>query len=326
VIAIIAILIGLLLPAVQKVRESAARTSCTNNLKQIGIAVLAFHDGKKYFPGNHRSPVAASIRERWFTRILPYLDQANISNLYDESTNWDSATNLPLTSTQLNVAVCPSTPNPNRLDGDPAPPNTWATATGVVAATDYAAVYGLHPYFLTSNPSITTTNTGGLLVKSVGNTPDTPVAISDVTDGTSNTIWAVESAGKPFLYNGSPATQQSPNWQTTGVNGGGWARPASDIWLIGSTDRTGTTPGGPFTINTANGFAHPSGYPDTSAPLALGTDGSGAIFSFHTKGANAVFADGSVHFISQDIAVTTIAALVTRAGGEVVPGGATAGY
>src|ERR1700720_537205 len=90
VIAIIAILIGLLVPAVQKVRDAANRTSCANNLKQIGLALHNYHDTKKYFPGNHRPKAAAAVRARWFTKLLPYLDQAVLYKNYDETTNWDS--------------------------------------------------------------------------------------------------------------------------------------------------------------------------------------------------------------------------------------------
>src|SRR5207248_1666645 len=74
VIAIIAVLMGLILPAVQKAREAANRTECANNLKQIGLALHNFHDAKKYFPGNHRPSALTSARERWFTKLLPFLE------------------------------------------------------------------------------------------------------------------------------------------------------------------------------------------------------------------------------------------------------------
>src|SRR5262249_23570536 len=92
VIAIIAVLIGLLLPAVQKARESANRIQCQNNLKQIALATQTYHDANRAFPQNHRPERAAgpAVRERWFTVILPYIEQSVIFNQYDETSNWDS--------------------------------------------------------------------------------------------------------------------------------------------------------------------------------------------------------------------------------------------
>lgn len=314
VIAIIATLIALLLPAVQKVRDAANRTSCQNNLKQIGLALHGYHDTKKHFPGNTR-PVstANSARMRWLTKALPYLEQGNTAKLYDATTNWDSATNLPLTSIPLQVAQCPSSPEPNRLDGNPALTNSWATTVASVATSDYAGVYGLHPTFLTAN-ALTQPNPEGAVSKTDGKN----FAIADFTDGTSNTIYAIESCGRPYLYIGG--VRQGSAWQTTGVNGGGWARPASDMWILG-TSKDGTAVGGPYTINANNGFDHQQKYPIQQGSPPLGSDGTSQPFSFHTGGAHALFADGSVHFLADDIIPGTFGALVTRAGGEVTPSG-----
>lgn len=311
VVAIIAVLLGLLLPAVQKARESANRASCQNNLKQIGLALHGYHDSKGYFPGNQRPFATSSVRERWFTKILPYLDQGNIYSKYDETTNWDSPANLPFTSTFLKVAVCPSAPEPNRLDSNPAGPLGWA-APGTVAATDYGALYGVHNTFLQAN-GFTTQNWEGMLTKVDGR----HVTTAEVTDGTSNTIFVAESAGRPFLYN-QGGVRQNASFQIQGVNGGGWCRPASDLWLIGSS-KDGTQVGGPFTINATNGFDHQQQYPLQIGSPPLGVDPSGQIFAFHPGGANVLFADGSVRLLDQSIAPGIIGSLVTRAGGEVVP-------
>src|ERR1700730_17257487 len=90
VVAVIAVLVALLLPAVQKVREASNRTQCANNLKQIGLAALNYDDATKSFPQNHRptSAAAATVRERWFTHLLPYLDQGPLYSQYDETSNW----------------------------------------------------------------------------------------------------------------------------------------------------------------------------------------------------------------------------------------------
>src|ERR1700680_211088 len=119
VIAIIAILIGLLVPAVQKVRSAAARLQCQNNLKQIGLALHNYHDTYHAFPSNIRPSSVLSVRERWVTFLLPYLEQNALFNHYNPVLNWSDPANLPVTSTPLRLMQCPSTPNPDRLDGDP---------------------------------------------------------------------------------------------------------------------------------------------------------------------------------------------------------------
>jgi prepilin-type N-terminal cleavage/methylation domain-containing protein/prepilin-type processing-associated H-X9-DG protein len=335
VIAIIAILIGLLLPAVQKVRDSANRIQCQNNLKQIGLGLQTYHDAKKFFPQNHRPATASSaaIRERWFIQILPYIEQSALFNSYDETTNWDSSTNLVVTSVPIKIAQCPSAPNATRLDNDPAfsTPEGWGSNNPPdVAVTDYAGVYGVHPSFIAANSSIPSIanikNPYGVITNNVAATGETtPVAITDVTDGTSSTIVVAESAGRPYLFN-QGGVQQGLDLTANVVNGGGWSRPASEIWLIGFADLAGTIPGGPNTVNAANGVNAGTGTSGSAVyPLtvptgnALGTDGSGQIFGFHGSGANVVFVDGSVHYIDKSITAAVIAALVTRANGDVVP-------
>ncbi len=315
VIAIIAVLAGLLLPAVQKVREASFRSKCANNLRQLGIALHNYHDVKKGFPGNHRPAGLKSVRERWFTKLLPYLEQDNLYRAYDPTTNWDSPTNLPVTSIPLSIALCPSTPNPNRQDFDEA--NGFTNP--IVAVTDYAQVYGLWPTYLTAN-GITQPNPAGVLTKTDGQI----ISIADITDGTSNTIHVVESAGKPFVYQNGVVLNQ--NVFADQVLGGGWCRPATDIWIIGFADKAGTTPSGPWAINASNGLDCFAQYPaQVPAGAPTGTDGTGQIYSFHTTGTNVLMADGSVRFIDGDpvngVSPTVLAALITRAGGETLPAG-----
>jgi prepilin-type processing-associated H-X9-DG protein len=322
VIAIIAVLIALLLPAVQKAREAASRTACINNLRQIALGLHTYHDAYKSFPQNHRPPVAStgSVRERWFTHILPFIEQDALYNAYDPTTNWDSATNLLVTSVPLAVAQCPSSPNKTRLDNNPAgsAPFGWGTNNPpIIAVTDYAGVYGVHPAFSAAT-GIVPTFPYGTMTNNLGPDPY-PVSITDIKDGTSNTLLVAESAGRPFLFL-QGGVQQGLDLALHGVNGGGWSRPASEIWIIGFANQAGTVPAGPYTVNAANGLDTTGGYPvNVPAGAALGTDGSGQIFGFHDAGANIALADGSVRLLPSTISPVVIAALATRADGDVVP-------
>ena len=283
VIAIIAILIGLLLPAVQKVREAANRMKCSNNMKQLGIATHNFNDTNGFLPGNIRPSAIGTVRVRWTTYLLPFFEQDNIFRIYNPNVNWSDPANSTAVRTRLKTMECPSVPNPARFDA--APDYGWAnTVQG--ATGDYSGIYGTQataPYGLP-----------GILSKT------DQVRLTDVTDGLSNTIHLVESAGKPDLYsNGklvSPAVGQNR------INGGGWSRPASDIVYQVNA------------INTQNGFIL-NGYPDAT----FGTDPTGQIYSFHTGGTNVLLGDGSVRFLRSGISSSALQALITRAGGEVTP-------
>src|SRR5579872_5587207 len=95
VIAIIAILIGLLLPAVQKVRDAAARIQCASNLKQLGLALHNYHDTNESFPSSVRPAGFTSLpRVSWTIAALPFIEQDNLRQRYDVTTNWDSPVNL----------------------------------------------------------------------------------------------------------------------------------------------------------------------------------------------------------------------------------------
>src|SRR5437868_2426253 len=168
VIAIIAILIGLLLPAVQKVRDSAARLACQNNLKQIGLALHNFENANGYLPGNIRPAATGTVRQRWVTSLLPYFEGGNILQAYNPNLNWSDPANATATQTRLKPLECPATPNPDRLDG--APETNWVP---LVATGDYAGIYGVDPRLVSQG-----------LVDRVGDgviSKNSPVRILDVT-------------------------------------------------------------------------------------------------------------------------------------------------
>ena len=304
VIAIIAVLIGLLLPAVQKVREAAARTQCSNNLHQIGVAFHNFHGTYQHLPGNLRNPAVNTVRVRWTTYLLSYFEQDNIYRGYNQNANWSAPANVPYTSQKLKVLACPATPNPDRLDADP---GTDASAFNpIVAAGDYAGIYKVDPRLVQLGVGVVPGD--GVLDKTQ------QVRFADITDGLSNTLHVTESAGKPSLYRAGRLVSSPAPFQN-GVQGGGWCRPASEIPSFSGSSADGTTFPGTVAVNATNG-QQVSTYPDPYH----GTDGTGAVYGFHTGGVNALLADGSVRFVKQTVDVKTFAALVTRNGGETIAG------
>ena len=298
VIAIIAILIGLLLPAVQKVRAAAARIKCANNLKQLGLAMHSYNDVNGFLPGNLRPAYLGTVRVRWATYLLPYYEQDNVYRIYNQNINWSEPGNAPAVSLRLNLLECPSTPRPDRRDSNPEISWNPAIATG-----DYAGIYGIDPTLV--QRGLAQVNALGILSRTES------VRLTDVTDGLSNTIHLTESAGKPDHFVAGKLVGIAPSVK---VNGGGWCRPGSDVPLLYGLSSNGVSTGSKG-INVTNGFAV-AGYPDPQ----FGVDGTGQIYGFHSGGVNALLGDGSVRFIRESIDIRTLAALVTRNGGEVIAG------
>ena len=147
VIAIIGILIALLLPAVQAARESGRRTQCTNNLKQIGLAIHTFHEGKGYLPSSVRPFQSFTVRAGAFVQLLPYIEQQGLWDQYDTSVTWSDPVNLPVSSLRLSSYECPSAPKQNyTLDHNPDGFTGGTTAwVGIVAVGDYGASLGVSP-------------------------------------------------------------------------------------------------------------------------------------------------------------------------------------
>jgi prepilin-type N-terminal cleavage/methylation domain-containing protein/prepilin-type processing-associated H-X9-DG protein len=318
VIAIIAILIGLLVPAVQKVRDSAARVQCQNNLKQIGIALHAYHDSYKRLPpwafdftynprpanpfGNQRQGHSA------LTMILPFLEQGNVARLTNSNISVIDPLNLPPNwgvsaggSTTIPIYVCPSAPD-RVIDYGPyftllAGRNLGPMPLG---ATDYAIVRGLSGVFCASCAPASPSGEVGVMgvrgQKGPQGWTQGRAKLTDVRDGTSNTIMVAEDAGRHQLY---ARDQPLPNNQP---GGSGWTLNAA--WAD---------------YNTAiyvHGFSSDGTAPDQGC-CVVNCSNHNQIYSFHSGGANTVRADGSVQFLTEATAPGVVAALVTRAGGEV---------
>jgi prepilin-type N-terminal cleavage/methylation domain-containing protein/prepilin-type processing-associated H-X9-DG protein len=278
VIAIIAILIGLLLPAVQKVRDAANRMKCANNLKQ---SALALHDYESANDGFPPANVSTPKRHWWVAAVLPYLEQGNVDAQYRRDVNWNHATNEPATRARLEVLLCPAAP---------------AGRVGAKgrAVNDYPAlnhVASTNPGFSPAPPKDNTGN--GVLGISRSRRP------AEVTDGTSNTILLAEDAGRPQLWSGRRLVAP------VGGGGGAWAGGGSEIALDGSA-----ADGSSVATLTGSG----------PWPCGINCINKGEVYSFHAGGANVAMADGSVRFLREGLDMNVLAALITRAGGEVIAG------
>jgi prepilin-type N-terminal cleavage/methylation domain-containing protein/prepilin-type processing-associated H-X9-DG protein len=317
VIAIIAILIGLLLPAVQKVREAAARLTCQNNLKQMGLAMHNYESAIQVFPsaGQGRNP-AGTANVFWtyrppvtietnpptpgfashslHTLLLPYMEQENVFRLMNLDRPYNdtaAAGNVAAAQSVVKPYLCPSVAG---RTGD-------KDAAGF-AYTDYSApvtamINATTPTNMTM-PTLPAGYTAGprLLCPLNGQQPRSAIG---VTDGTSNTIAICEMAGRSDAMPFSPGTANSLN--PSGRRFWAWAEPDNA-----------------FNVDQLiNNNATPRGGPTTCPWTTLNCGPNEEIFSFHTGGANVVMCDGSVRFLRDSTSGAGLRALLTADGGEV---------
>ncbi len=301
VISIIGILVALLLPAVQLAREAARRSSCTNNLRQLALAVHNFSDSMGYLPSSIRPAGLTPLpRIAGLTFLLPYLEENVAYQNFDRTLNWHHLVNRPAVSRKIDVFQCPSSPHPERLDGLPEA-SPWTP--DVAAPTDYSPTIGVDDRLVSAG--LVDRSGTGMLPKNGKPT------LADVMDGLSYTIMYAESAGRPFLYRNNVLVSSDLTEQR--VNAGGWARPASDFSVDGSS-YDGTIFPGPCAVNCTNG----ENAAGLTFPLPYyGSEGTGETYAFHTGGANVVLGDGSVRLIASQIHVREFSRLVTRSGGEL---------
>jgi prepilin-type N-terminal cleavage/methylation domain-containing protein len=264
VIAIIAILIGLLVPAVQKVREAAARMSCSNNMKQFGLALMNYENTYKALPPSHTT---VKPKMAWIVFIMPYLEQGNLYNQYNLTANWDAASNLPVIIQNVSVFVCPSAPDPAARQGPLATPSGVAL-TAQMGAIDYGSINQVFPdFFLLNGITAPADPTSPLQ-------PDLKTRILQITDGTSNTILIGEDAGQPssFVF----GKLQGPGPNAGGLNGVGTPTPD---WGWGDA-------GFAYSINGADpttGAIIKSGATTGNASCAINCNNNGELYSFHTR-------------------------------------------
>ena len=267
VIAIISSLLALLLPAVQASRESARRSHCANNLRQIGVGLLNYHDVHRSFPPGQIEKITSTRPKgkqlAWSVFLLPFIEEQNLYDRFDCGHSFRDAENRAAGGTVLPLYNCPSTARlaadrSGDTTGDVNGDGTWNPGDDL-AFTDYGGNYGFS--------GLGKGLANGVLIT------DKPIALAKIVDGSSQTIIVSEDTGRGALFDGQ------------------WAN-GENIF-----DETGP-------IN------------DRSAPP--GNWQYDEMWSDHPGGINALFCDGSVHFLREEMDLQTLSALCTRNRNEQV--------
>jgi prepilin-type N-terminal cleavage/methylation domain-containing protein/prepilin-type processing-associated H-X9-DG protein len=341
VIAIIAVLIALLLPAVQAAREAARRAQCTNNLKQLGLALHNYESANSCFPTGGEStyyPASGNAETQFIDgpwgplpRLLPFLEGGTVFNTLNFSLDYNHLTGANFTgaATVVNSFLCPSAVRSggDGRDAVAAPENTADTGEKL-----FNIGYGMADYGATCytdiDPNGQAVGSGATPYRNKASRTDGLLKqgmtrIAEATDGTSNTIAFGEDAGRDARFKSpyvetdmigstlkADAVTQTYNPKRNVPAGNRrywrWAEPDGSYGVSGQ-------PNNKFTPSNEG-----SAYATTTNSAGNNAGANDELFSFHPGGVNALFGDGSVKFIKDSINVKTLRNLVTLKGGEVI--------
>ena len=289
VIAIIGILIGMLLPAVQQVRAAARRSSCQNNLKNIGLAILNYESAQMKFPAgqkwtaNEASGDPNRLDFGWMAEILPHIEAGNVYDQINFDLPYTNAFNrLPIANV-IPAYLCPSTAQRDGARGPDELIRDYDGVTGLdLGCTDYMGVSGPAEKLVNPNSGDNYERQQGILIGIKGLKGEermlSPPAVrmGAVTDGTSETIMVTECSGRGTEPDDDPHGAWISGKNVTHVEGG------------------------------------------VNEKKAKASRNDELIFSEHCGGANAVFVDGSVHFLSANTEAEIIVSRCSRSGGELI--------
>jgi prepilin-type processing-associated H-X9-DG protein len=332
VIAIIGVLIGLLLPAVQKVRESANRAKCSNALKNLGLACHAYHDVYNSFPPGYQKTSSKSDRANWITMILPFIEQGNLFNQYDPNSSVGGATdNNNLNGANISFLQCPSAPQYGPQIYPLYPPGTLVGGLPVVpyAMGNYVANEGYGPDHccggiatMAANPSPTlylgpppagVASAAGIFLLQLaaisGGGPGT--SIPAITDGTSNTLMlseVINNPGNPSNTLGGSSPGGTVDWR------GNITYVENSLFHFNYTPNNSTPDWLRNTLCTTSPMA---------PCVAMGTsyvlhDFIVTARSFHTGGVNVCMCDGSIRFVTNSVSQATWWAAGTPNNGDLL--------
>ena len=285
VIAIIAILVSLLIPAVNAAREAARRMQCVNNMRQLSLGVINYESAKTHFPPSYTRPGRSALEfdtnHSLITFILPFIEQQPLADQISFAYHWSEnlrpsreRSNVRAAATNVDIALCPTAPERKALGlTDYAVCGNVATsAAGLLVQrrlieprTDWFSM--LHPQFATE--------TSNLYSK---------ITIQKITDGLSKSFMLFEDAGRPNLYRNGRFDPSRTN-----ITGARWADDAAEFWVH----------------DVCNGTS------------MMNCNNNNEIYSFHEGGCNFSMGDGAVRFVQQDIDPEVFISLLTRAAEDV---------
>jgi len=284
VIAIIAVLVSILLPAVQQAREAARKSQCRNNLKQIVLAHHNFESAHGYLPYGDRLNEKNDKKVGPGAQILPYIEQSALYDRYDWSTDWYQPANQEVVKTILPTFACPTTPVQNRMFS-----GTEGGVSFEAATCDYMAPSGVgntEKSYVESTFGMVISDSESIMTKK----SKTPNNLKKTLDGLSNTVMYLECAGKPEIW-GDGKLATGTNTKT------GWASHATGF------DPKMRVPGG-CTVGVGS--------------CSINCCNDQGVYSFHSGGSFGGFGDGSVRFLSESLAPQIFIAILTRNNGETV--------